>query len=455
MPMTFEYPASLHNHTQYSNLRLRDCIIKENELIDYAIKLGHRAVAITDHETIANAIKVENYYNRIKEQNANFKVILGNEIYLCRNGLNNENFNKDKDRYSHFILLAKDSEGHRQIREISSRAWLRSYMARGMRRVPTYYQDLIDIIGANPGHVIGSTACLGGALPTQILRGTDRSKLDRWINQMISIFGKDDFYLEMQPSQNKEQIQVNRELFRFANYHGLNYIITTDSHYLKKEDRQVHKAYLNAQNGDREVDEFYATTYMMDTKELESYMKYSFDDIDIIHAAYRSINEIIDKCEVYSLKKELKIPTLRWKENSQNYQPNDYYHYSHKIPMLKTFNDSEYKSDRYLVDAIIDGIKHHSDLQNDESYNEINLCLEDMWISSEVNKARWSAYLLNLQNIIDLCWDAGSIVGAGRGSGVGFILLYCLGITQINPLREKTKTYRFRFLNPNRVSVLD
>ena len=118
--------------------------------------------------------------------------------------------------------------------EISTRAWRRSYMARGMRRVPTYYQDLWEIIAENPGHVIGTTACLGGALPTQILRGTDKEKLNLWINQMIRIFGKDDFYLEMQPSRNKEQIQVNRELFKFANYHRLNYIITTDSHYLKK-----------------------------------------------------------------------------------------------------------------------------------------------------------------------------------------------------------------------------
>ena len=83
---------------------------------------------------------------------------------------------------------------------------------------------------------------------------------------MINIFGKDDFYLEMQPSHNKEQIKVNRELFKFANYHGLNYIITTDSHYLRKEDRVIHKAYLNAQNGDREVDDFYATILCWDLK---------------------------------------------------------------------------------------------------------------------------------------------------------------------------------------------
>lgn len=447
-----EFPASLHNHTQYSNIRLRDCIIKENDLIDYALELGHKGVAITDHESISSAIKVEKYYKKIKEKNPDFKVIRGNEIYLCRNGLNNNNFNREFDKYYHFILLAKDLVGMKQIMEISTRAWMRSYMSRGMRRVPTYYQDLFDIIAVNPGHVIGSTACLGGALPTQILRGTDREKLNLWIGQMISIFGKEDFYLEMQPSFNPEQIKVNRELLKFSEEHELKYIITTDSHYLKKEDRVIHKAYLNAQNGDREVDDFYATTYMMNTEELEGYMKASFDNIEILHTAYQNISDILDKCEDFSLEKPLKIPDLIWKEHIVNGAPEAYFD---RIPYMKIFMESEYEGDHRLCEAIIEGIETHPDLQNEEAYNEINSNLEMTWISSQVNKAHWSAYYLNLQKIIDLCWEADSIVGPGRGSGVGFILLYCLGITQINPLREKTKTFAWRFLNPDRVSVLD
>lgn len=446
--MVNSYPGSLHNHTQYSNIRLRDCIIKEGELMSYAEELGHKVVAFTDHDCVSGWLKIE----KEAKKHPNLKVLRGNEIYLCRNGLNASNYRPGIDQYSHFILIAKDLVGAKQILELSTRAWLRSYMARGMRRVPTYYQDLFDIVAKNPGHVIGSTACLGGALPTQILRGTDKAKLNLWINQMVSIFGKDDFYLEMQPSHNKDQIKVNRELFRFANYHGLNYIITTDSHYLKKEDRIVHKAYLNAQNGDREVDEFYASTYMMGTDELESYMKESFEDLDIVRAAYTTIEEIAAKCEDFSLQKPLKIPDLIWKEPKIRTAP---YNYFDRIPYLRTFMESDYVGDHRLCDAIVEGIESHPDLQNQEAYDEINSNLEMTWISSEVNKAHWSAYYLNLQKIIDLCWEAGSIVGPGRGSGVGFILLYTLGITQINPLREKTKTYPWRFLNPDRVSVLD
>ena len=153
------YPGSLHNHTDFSNLRLRDCIITYNDLIDYAIQLGHKGVAITDHEAVSNAVKVEKYTKKIKEKNPDFKVIRGNEIYLCRNGLNGQNFVPKIDKYYHFILLAKNARGHEQIRELSTRAWDRAYESRRLMRVPTYYQDIIDIIGKEKGNVIGSTAC--------------------------------------------------------------------------------------------------------------------------------------------------------------------------------------------------------------------------------------------------------------------------------------------------------
>lgn len=451
------YPGSLHNHTDYSNIRLRDCINKMDDLFNYAGTLGHKVVALTDHESISGWVKAEKTAKKLKEKYPELKVILGNEIYLCRNGLNANNYNREFDRYYHFVLLAKDAEGAKQIREISTRAWMRSYMARGMRRVPTYYNDLFEIIGKNPGHVIGSTACLGGALPTQLLkyRDTKNAELGRkigiWVDQMDNLFGRGNFYLEMQPSKNKDQIYVNKELLEIAGISGIPYIITTDSHYLHKEDRVVHKAYLNAQNGDREVDDFYATTYMMGTEELESYFPYF--DTETLQEAYRNILKIRDSIEDYSLLRPLNIPNLKWKPVLSYFT--EYPIWFENIPMLKTFSDSEYEADRYLVNAVIDGIKRHKDLQNQEAYNEINACLEDTWVSSNVNNARWSAYYLNLQNIIDICWEAGSLVGCGRGSGVGFILLYCLDITQINPLRENTRTFRWRFLNPERVSVLD
>ncbi len=423
---------------------MRDCIHKPNELIDYAIELGHEVIAITDHETISNAIKIEKYYNKIKEKNPNFKVILGNEIYLVRDGLNQNNWIPNYDRYYHFILLAKDAEGHRQIREISSRAWMRSYMSRGMRRVPTYYQDLFDIIGKNPGHVIGSTACLGGALPVQLIRIRDsknielKEKVKIWCKQLQNLFGKENFFLEMQPSNNKDQIYVNNKIIELSKELSIPFIITTDSHYLKKEDRNIHKAFLNAQNGDREVDEFYATTYMMNTEEIESYMMIEQENLQ---EAYKNILKIKNMCVDYSLQKSLRIPELTWKIPSVkeiNKQWID------RIPYLKTFIESSYEGDKILARAIVEKLEEDETLRNNETYKEINENLIATWISSEVNKVHWSAYFLNLQGIIDTCWEAGSIVGPGRGSGVGFILLYILGATQINPLRETTRCFQWR-----------
>lgn len=449
------YPGSLHNHTHFSNLRLRDCIVRETELIDYAIELGHQVVAITDHESVSNAVKVEKYYKKVKEKNPDFKVILGNEIYLCRDGLNSSNFVRGQDKYFHFCLYAKTAVGHQQIREISTKAWLRSYMTGRMRRVPTYYSDLIEIIGKNPGHVIGSTACLGGALGTQLLRFRETNdfellgKIKSWCIQMQSLFGKDNFFLEMQPSKNNEQLYVNQKILEFSNELDIPYIVTTDTHYLKKEDRVIHKAYLNAQNGDREVDDFYATTYMMSTEELESF----FDEKEMLQAAYQNILKIKDMCEDYSLLKPLKIPELIWPKPQG--LPLNYDSFIEKIPYLKTFLESDYVGDNVLAKLIAEKVATDETLQNQETYNEIEVNLDDTWRSSLTNNAHWSAYFLNLQHIIEECWKAGTLIGPSRGSGGGFILLYILGITQINPLREKTKLFHWRFLNPERASVLD
>lgn len=324
-----------------------------------------------------------------------------------------------------------------------------------MRRVPTYYSDLEEIIGQNPGHVIGSSACLGGYLPKLVLESenplTD-DKIYGWINYMKRIFGDEDFYLEMQPSFNEEQIEVNKTYIELAKKTKTKFIITTDSHYARKEDAPVHKAYLNSQDGDREVDSFYASTYMMDTEELESYFEY-FNE-DILSFAYSSIREIKDKCQDYSLLKPLRIPELKWKKyNDYSFLAPTYYS---KIPELEKFVKSDYEGDRILANAIIDKLeKNKEEFDNKKTYDAINVCLDMTWESSIINKTHWSAYYLNLQNIIDACWAAGSIVGPGRGSGVGFILLYILDIIQINCLRETTITQPWRFLNPSRVSVLD
>ena len=457
MPVTNQYPGSLHNHTDFSNLRLKDSINTVDRLMDYALELGQDVLAFTEHESVANAVKIQEAYEKRKQDNPNFKVILGNEIYLVRNGLNKDNFNPEEDRYFHFILLAKNAEGHKQIREISTRAWMRSYMARGMRRVPTYYQDLIDIIGKNKGNVIASTACLGGQLPAYLLKykqthdKADIEQAIKWLKGMVKLFGKGNFFLEMQPSHNEEQIYVNKWIKKLSHKLDIPYIITCDAHYLKKDEAFIHETYLKSQNGEREVSEFYATTYLMETKELEGFFEY-FTKEDI-YAAYENIEYIKSQCEDYNLKKPLKIPQLPWKDSYITDE--QVKSFQDKIPNLKYLTESNFDGDKLLGRLILQGIQEKEDLQNQDAYDEINVELESVYQSSLVNKTHWSSYFLNLQKIIDTIWEAGSIVGCSRGSGGGFLILYVLGIIQINCLRETTKTFHWRFLNPARVSVLD
>ena len=452
------YPGSLHNHSHFSNQTLRDCINTVESLMDLAIELGHECVALTDHETISGYIKAEKYYKKIKEKNPDFKLIRGNEIYLTRNGLTAKNFDKTKDGYFHFILLAKDLVGYKQICELSTRAWQRSYMSRRQRRRPTYYQDLKDIVKPNQGHVIASSACLGSQLDKFLLRYMDTNDekfyqtAKSWCEYIEDIFGKGNFYLELQPSNNKEQIFVNKCLIEIANELNLKYIITTDSHYGRPEDAAIHEAFLNAQDGDREVKSFYASTYMMKDEEVRDYLKYLSNEE--IEAAYEAIREIKNKCEDFSILKSLKIPSLPWRDFHARTEE-EINEYIKLMPELEKFLNSPHTADRELFFAVIDGVKKHEDLQNEEAYKALDECLAMTWESSQVNKAQWSAYFLNLQKIIDECWNAGTLVMPARGSGMGFVLLYALDIIQINCLREKTKTYPWRFLNPARVSVLD
>lgn len=326
-----------------------------------------------------------------------------------------------------------------------------------MRRVPTYYQDLIDIIAANPGHIIGSTACLGSFISQKILQWYNEEQpqdlyqqMQKWLKNIEDIFGKGNFFLETQPSTNKEQRIVNRTLLILSKELNIPIIITTDSHYTRKEDASIHKAFLNAQEGEREVDSFYATTYLMGTEELESLM-IDFTEEDL-QQSYKNILTIKNQCQDYSIKKPLRIPSLIWKEAKVKEINNIWYE---RIPYLKIFASSSFDGDIRLAKIIVDKLEETPKLQEKKIYDEINDNLRITWQSSEINKAHWSAYFLNLQKVIEVCWDAGTLVGPGRGSGVGFLLLYILDIIQINCLWETTQTYSWRFLNPERVSVLD
>lgn len=448
-----------HNHTaEGSNLRLRDSINKIPDLIEYSHQLGHKGIAITEHESITSHLNALKYYNSIKHKNGweGFKVALGNEIYLCPENVTADNIGNNY--YPHFILIALDAEGHKGIRELSTKAWVDNAFMHVMYRVPTYYSDLAEMLQKYKGHIVGSTACLGGAIPRRLLEYKDHATEDvwnsiiTWIDTMNEWFGEGYFFLEMQPSEQLEQIYVNLKLVELSEVTNTPYIITTDAHYLKKEDRDIHRTYLNSQDGDREVDEFYATTYVMSEEEIHSYM----DEYLGEEAVQKGINNtmlIYNMVEDYELTKPLHIPYIPL--NKEEPDERLFQKYKDKIELLDFFFHSEYDSDRHMIRDILKRMDKDPFYRTEQAFEKINECLDYIKQSSEKNKVRWSAYLMQVADYVDIAWKTGTLVDPGRGSGVGFCLLDMLNITQINPMREKTQTFPWRFMNPERVSVLD
>lgn len=452
--------GSTHNHTDYSNFRLRDSTNKIEELCNYAVELGHKFIAITDHETIATAIKCQEIESEIRKTNPDFKIIRGNEIYLCRNGLNSENFIKGKDRYWHFILLAKDAEGHQQLRELSTRAWLRSYKTGKMIRVPTYYSDLKEVIGKNKGHVIGQQACLGSFLShleVDYMNDPTEEKWDNiklWTKKIQDIFGEENFFLEVQPATTKDQILVYQATKKLSDELNIPVQISLDAHYLKKDDKEIHKAFLTSQEGERETDDFYATTYMMNVDEIKEYMIQNLDE-ETIDKWLNNSKIVYDMCNDYDLTKPLHIPYLPLTIDKVTNE--EFSEFKDKIKELPYFYNSPYQADRDMACALIKKIQSDREqYDNKKTFEEMDRNLEAVRISSDKQNTRWSAYLLNMRDYVKVIWEKGdSLVGCARGSGGGFLLLNMLDIIQINPLREKAPLKYWRFLNPERASVLD
>lgn len=433
--------ANLHTHTEHSNYINLDCMIKIEDLVKQAKALGHKAICITDHETVGGHMEALKYQKDIK-------VILGNEIYLCKR----KAIEEKKYVFPHFILIAKNANGNKALRELSTTAWCENSFTYVSMRRPTYYEDLFEILNKYKGDLIGSTACAGGTLAKLILGGIDDQMIMYWLKTMEDAFGKGNFFMEMQPSVQDEQMIINKEIVKLSEITGIPYIITTDAHYLKKEDRSIHDAFLKSQEADRETGDFYATTYMMSEEEIREWLSYLGKDV--LDKAFENIETIGSMCEDYSLEKPLNIPYIP--DDVSEPDANKVAEWGKKIPLLKEFAESKWDADRHLVREIIKGMENELEIfDTQRAYDEIEYELNSIKLLSDKQNTPWSAYLLQTRQLIDICWETGSLVGPLRGSAGGFVILYLIGVIQICSLKEDVKLYPFRFLNPSRVSPLD
>lgn len=446
---------NIHNHTMYSNIRLLDCINRPTDLIDKAIELGLSGIAITDHECLSAHMEVNQYAKKIKEKHPDFIIALGNEVYLVDK-------REPGIKYNHFILTAKDEMGHKALRELSSIAWYNAYTDRGMERVPITKEELATIMAKYKGHVVATTACMGGELSAAAYNMSlaenvnDMASAQIFYNQIcdflkycIDVFG-DDFYIECAPSTAEDQCITNRKLYRIAQAYNIPLIVGTDSHYLTKDDRYVHKSYLNSKGGEREVDSFYEFAHLMTYDEVHGLLEQCFGDGMIAEYILENSRKMGEKFTSYSLERKQMIPKVEVKDYPKSWKwfsPGN-----RRFPLIRELCFSDNVQERYWINECLDSLLEKG-LWEDKYLDRIETEADVIKDIGEKLDDCLFAYFNTFKHYIDLFWECGSIVGPGRGSATGFLSNYLLGITQLDPIRWDLPYWRF--LNKERAELPD
>ena len=370
-----------------------------------------------------------------------FKLGLGNEIYLT------DTRDKSKiEKYFHFILIAKNTLGHEALRKLSSIAWYNGFTDRRLFRVPTLKSELESIVKEYPNTLIATTACIGNEL-FYAMQKRDSKRIDDFINFGKRLF-KNDFYLEIAPANTPDQVKYNKFLIQVSEKHQVPIVIGCDAHYAKKEDRFIHKSFLNSKEGEREVDDFYSFTYLMSNKEVEENIPYFSQEF--LTNCYMNSVEIMNKIEGYNIFKQQSIP----KEEVTIYQKNNFPEINkEKYPTLRTFLDGEDIQDRYWANECLQALVNKKLINNNEYLDRLETEADVLnTISNQIND-HLTAYHNTIKQFIDLFWECDSTVGPGRGSATGFLSNYLLGITQLDPVVWKLNYWRY--LNKERVELPD
>ena len=445
----------------YSNIRLLDCINRPDKLIKTAHEMGLSGIAITDHECLSAHMEVNQFMKKFSQEHPEFTVALGNEIYLTDTRESNQ-------KYWHFILIAKDAIGHRALRELSSTAWRNSYVDRRMERVPTLKSEVEEVMSRYRGHVIATSACMGGELSTNAYSMTlaqnkgdmenaqyHYQEIQKFVEWCSSVFGSD-FYIECAPSNRKDQILTNKKLAGIAQAYNIPLVVGTDAHYLTEADRPIHKAYLNSKEGEREIDDFYEFARLMTPEECEILLLESFEK-STINTIFSNSMELKNKITCYSLERKQIIP----KVDVLDYEPEDWTYvpglimdnFDHQWFTIQKLIRSKDPQERYWVQECLKSLWEKGLEHNREYWDRLEIEADVIkYIGKQLDDCLF-AYFNTFKHYIDLFWECGSIVGPGRGSATGFLSNYLLGITQLDPVRWDLPYWRF--LNRERAELPD
>ena len=447
----------LHVHSDASNLRMLDSTNKLKDIVDKAIELGMGGIAITDHESLSNHVKAIQIQKKLMEKESNFRILLGDESYLV------DNLEEVRDHYQskitkffHFIFIAKDEIGHRQLREISSTAWNNSFYTGKMERVPVTKQQVEDIIGEDKGHLIFQTACIGGELAWWILQD-NKDKVLEFIEWCQRVALPENFYLEMQPNDAEDQVKVNKAIVAIGEQLGIKIIITTDAHYLTADKAKIHEAYLKSRDDEsRETGDFYRSCYLMDSDEIHQWMDKQIG-ADKVDEALNNTIAIADSVKFFDLECPTIVPGAVIPEFEVRNVFKDFYDI---CPAIKKYSESVDKYDRYLLKLIEDGFQKKipyntlSEEELTEMVKRIDIELNEMALVTEKLHTSISAYYITSLDLTDIIWNEGnSIMGIARGSVTGMFTMYLIGVTQISPLPYNLK--HWRHISASKVELSD
>ncbi|MCD4796902.1 MAG: DNA polymerase III subunit alpha [Candidatus Cloacimonetes bacterium] len=390
----------LHNHTQYS---LLDGACRVDKMIAMAKQYGMPAVAMTDHGNMFGAI---DFYTKARKEG--IKPIIGIETYIINNELDKPESKKDK-RY-HLVLLAKNLTGYKNLMKLSSRAFLKGF----------YYKPRISktLLQEYSDGLICLSACIKGEIPQLLLNGRydDAKEVIEFYKEVFP----DNFYIEIQDHGLEEEQVANPILQKIANETNTPLVVTNDCHYLNKEDSEAHDVLLCIQMGKSLSD---TNRLKYNTNQLyfksEEEMRKLFPELS---EAYDNTLKICEQIDLELDYNEFLFPKIDIPEKFAS--PKDY--------IKQLCSDAA----KIKYPSITDEIRERIDYE-----------------LSVIHKMGYDDYFLIVKDFIDTARKMDIPVGPGRGSAVGSVVSYLLGITQVEPL--KYGLFFERFLNPDRIGMPD
>ncbi|WP_345254325.1 DNA polymerase III subunit alpha [Flaviaesturariibacter amylovorans] len=423
--------SHLHVHTQYS---LLDGAASIGSLYKKAIADGMPALAISDHGNMFGVFEFvsQAYKHTDADGKPKVKPIVGCEFYLVENRFAKTFTKEVKDRRFHQILLAKNEEGYKNLVKLTSLGFIEGMYS----KYPRIDKELI--LKYHKG-LIATTCCLGASVPQAIMNKTE-AEAEQEFKWWLDLFG-DDFYVEFQRHGMAEQEKVNQVLIKFAKKHNVKVIASNDSHYTDVEDFNAHDILLCINTGEKvatpALREFNDDD--VNTKNMrfafpndQFYFKKTDEMIKVFQdlpEAIDNTNEIVDKVELLNLKRDILLPAF---------------------PLPKEFqvhDDSNLNQWEYLHHLTYEGARARYSEITEEIRERLDFEL------FTIKTMGFAGYFLIVSDFIKAGRDLGVFIGPGRGSAAGSAVAYCIGITNIDPI--KYKLLFERFLNPDRKSMPD